>query len=443
MEKKTSSWYNPHTTDFDNPTDRKACQNYLWSLSSEGESQAAGLARELKGALNMGTTKAHIFVSPFKRTIQTAMPYFSGCNGCVNIDPCLAESRVRCMAWTQSLDYEWKTAPADTWTWGKAQETIMKEFFKNQASVFSTGYKPACDLSQFDWLEKANTTTGGVTKYGVNTRAHSFGRYLKSGSFDKTKAVVYSHSGVANEIIRELTGDPGSLKVGQYVVLDRKKPGSTGKGSYKVVRDPRTSKVARRDTEELEESVAPSLDTIPVRDPSKPCIKKKLSYRRSGPLFGTYGTPKTQAASVISFDYKKNAGLVMLDPSDERSSCALSVYDCRGGRSQWNLYCRIKKMKVATETPNCKKPPCKPKKCTTWQTGIYFQQDFRYGLAQSCYPTETAVAVQLLETTEGNQYLTPVCLISFIIVLGLLYRNCASKSGDKATKYYELMQQEV
>merc|ERR550519_3019579 len=113
----------------------------------------------------------------------------------------------------------------------------MKEFFKRSklAKAFSTG--------QFDWLEKANTTTGGVTKYGVNTRAHSFGRYLKSGSFDKTKAVVYSHSGVANEIIGELTGDVGSLKVGQYVVLDRKAPGEPGKGSYKVVRDPRNSKV--------------------------------------------------------------------------------------------------------------------------------------------------------------------------------------------------------
>merc|ERR1719242_1744691 len=201
------------------PGKRKHCANYLWAIDSKGRNQARLAMAELREQC-MTMMNTHVFISPWKRTIETAMPFLTADKVDehylkANIDICIGETNVACYPWSKDDDYEWL---ADT----TADDSPGEDTDENRGRMYGTFHR---DENRFNNQYKDAYTSSGC-KYvpgdDGQTRAETFAAYLKSSKFSQKFALVVTHDSVAKALASALVPGSGfSFPTGGFVILTR------------------------------------------------------------------------------------------------------------------------------------------------------------------------------------------------------------------------------
>merc|ERR1719242_182889 len=406
------------------PGKRKHCANYLWAIDSKGRNQARLAMAELREQC-MTMMNTHVFISPWKRTIETAMPFLTADKVGehylkANIDICIGETNVACYPWSKDDDYEWL---ADT----TADDSPGEDTDENRGRMYGTFHR---DENRFNNQYKDAYTSSGC-KYvpgdDGQTRAETFAAYLKSSKFSQKFALVVTHDSVAKALASALVPGSGfSFPTGGFVILTRN--GDKFEGAPPVQKH---GDLPDRSIVQLEPySPASSI----VRNTCGSVL-----YARNGAVFGDSNPQKE--GTILKYDYVQNQGILYLPSSPDRpDACVVSFGRCDGGTPIAHMECKILEEKKAEDTSVA---------CSShgWKT-VLFKEDWRYkidpvavGPNNPCLtgtrtseppPTCPVLSVKVgAQLTAQTGIFIQMCGLAFIAAALLITKGCVKiKSPD-------------
>jgi len=405
----------------------KQCANYLWAIDSKGRNQARLAMAELREKC-MTMMNTHVFISPWKRTIETAMPFLTADEVDehylkANIDICIGETNVACYPWSKDNSYEWladKTADNSPGEYTDDNRGRMYDTFHRDENRFNKTYKDEY------------TSSGCKYEPGDNgkKRAKTFAAYLKSSKFSQQFALVVTHDSVAKKLAKALV--PGSnfnFPTGGFVILTRNGDNFQGQPP-----EAKPGALPDRPPVQLESSYS-------LGNERKTCRSVLYARReRVGQLGGDRNPHKD--GTILKYDYVHNQGILYLPSSADRpDACVVSFGRCDGGSPIAHMECKILEEKKAEDT----RVAC-PKH--GWKT-VLFKEDWRYkidqvtvGLNNPCLTgTRTSEtppsSCPVLSVKVGAQHTAQtgifikMCGLAFIVAALLITKGCVKiKSQD-------------